>query len=98
MPSFENLKNTDIDVAVNAIIGSMLKNGYISELQNSILVSVKNDNSVKGKELEARITKEINDLLVSSKIYGIFAIKLLYSFIASNPSLLVSISWIDGKK
>lgn len=65
-----DLKNTDIDVAVNAIIGSMLKNGYISELQNSILVSVKNDDSVKGKELETRITKEINDLLVSSKIEG----------------------------
>lgn len=65
-----DLKDTDIDVAVNAIIGSMLKNGYISELQNSILVSVKNDDSVKGKELETRITKEINDLLVSSKIEG----------------------------
>lgn len=65
-----DLKNTDIDVAVNAIIGSMLKNGYISELQNSILVSVKNDDSVKGKELEDRISKEISDLLVSSKIEG----------------------------
>ena len=35
-----DLTGTDLDVAVNALIGSMLQNGYLSDLQNAILVSV----------------------------------------------------------
>lgn len=31
---------SDVNVAVNAMIGSMLQNGYLSELTNSILISV----------------------------------------------------------
>ena len=34
------LKGVDVDVATNAIIGSMVKNGYLSELSNSILLTV----------------------------------------------------------
>ena len=30
-----NLKNVDLDIAVNALIGSMVRNGYLSELDNS---------------------------------------------------------------
>ncbi len=41
-------KNTDLEMAVNALIGSMLKNGYINDMQNSILVSV--ENKMKQKE------------------------------------------------
>ncbi len=64
------LENVDLDVAVNAIIGSMLKQGYISEIQNSILVSVKNKDSEKAKEIEEKITKEIDKLLAAQKIEG----------------------------
>ena len=35
-----DLEDTDLEVAVNAIIGSMLKHGYINEMANSILLSV----------------------------------------------------------
>ncbi|MDD2427541.1 MAG: hypothetical protein PHV73_05540, partial [Eubacteriales bacterium] len=31
-----DLKGVDLDVAVNALIGSMVQNGYISEINNSI--------------------------------------------------------------
>ena len=31
------LRGVDVDVATNALIGSMVKNGYLSELSNSIL-------------------------------------------------------------
>lgn len=58
-----NLKNTDLEVGVNAIIGSMLKNGYISDLSNSILVSVENKNEAKNEELQKKITDQINDVL-----------------------------------
>jgi aspartate/methionine/tyrosine aminotransferase len=45
-----------VDVAVNAIIGSMLKNGYLSVDENSILVSVKNDDTGKADKLKNTIT------------------------------------------
>lgn len=35
-----NLKGSNVDVAVNAIFGSMVKNGYINENDNSILISM----------------------------------------------------------
>ena len=65
-----DLKGADLDVAVNALIGSMLKHGYISELQNSILITVENDDAVKGKALEDRLVKEVNDMMKSSAIEG----------------------------
>ena len=46
-----DLKGADLDVAVNALIGSMLKHGYLSELQNSILISVENGDAARGKKL-----------------------------------------------
>ena len=38
---------SDLDVAVNALVGSMLRNGYLNELSNSILISVDGDNAEK---------------------------------------------------
>ena len=46
-----DLKGADLDVAVNALIGSMLKHGYLSELQNSILISVENGLTSRGSLL-----------------------------------------------
>lgn len=65
-----DLQKVDLDVGVNAIIGSMLKNNYITEAQNSILVSVKNDDETKAKQLEERVSNEINELLKSQNING----------------------------
>ena len=65
-----DLRDTDLDVAVNALIGSMMKNGYIDELKNSILVSVENADAAKGTALQQRIVQEIDDLLQSSSIEG----------------------------
>lgn len=41
-----DFSGSTIEVAVNAIVGSMLKNGYLSEIANSILVSVEGENAV----------------------------------------------------
>lgn len=65
-----DLKGVDLDVAVNAIIGSMLKNGYIDELKNSVLISVENDDAAQGADLQARLTAEIEQLLSASSISG----------------------------
>lgn len=54
------LKGVDIDVATNALIGSMVKNGYLSEISNSILLTVESDDHDKSVEVTNRLTNEIN--------------------------------------
>ena len=67
-----DLKNTNLETAVNALIGSMLKNGYIDEIANSILISVQNKDKEKGAELQAKLVEEIDSLLSASSINGAF--------------------------
>ena len=52
------LKGVDVDVATNAIIGSMVKNGYLSELSNSILLTVESDDHQKSVEVTDRLTND----------------------------------------
>ena len=58
-----NLKKTDVNVAVNAIMGSMLKNGYISDKENSVLISL-----VDGKYDISKLAKEVYNFLEKEKI------------------------------
>lgn len=55
-----DLKGTQLEVAVNALIGSMMQNGYLDELQNSILVSVENSDNAKALALQQKVTDAIN--------------------------------------
>ncbi|MCI7472399.1 MAG: PepSY domain-containing protein [Clostridiales bacterium] len=65
-----DLTGTDLDVAVNAIIGSLLKHGYVDELANSVLVSVEDDDLTRGAALEEKLTGEISQVLESASING----------------------------
>lgn len=65
-----DLKGTDLDIAVNALIGSMLKHGYINDLDNSILVSVESDDNARSAALNQSIVSEINQIFTSSAIEG----------------------------
>lgn len=55
-----DLAGSDINVAINALIGSMVKNGYIDDLANSILISVDNPNSAESEALRQKIVDELN--------------------------------------
>ena len=55
-----DLKGTELSVAVNAIIGAMLRNGYLSDIQNSILVTVENTDAEKSNNLKQQIISIIN--------------------------------------
>lgn len=65
-----DLGGSNIDVALNAIIGSMLKNGYIDEAKNSILLTVDNKDKNKGEALKLKLTSEIEDMLKMGKVKG----------------------------
>ncbi len=63
-----NLKGVDLDVALNALIGSMFGHGYLSVDKNSILVSVDAENSKKAADMQERIKASIYELLANSGI------------------------------
>lgn len=62
------LKGTDANTAANAIVGSLLKNGYIDELANSILISVEDKDSARGEQLQAELTEQITATLSEASI------------------------------
>lgn len=63
-----DLRGTDLDVAVNAIIGSMLRTGYLSDIQNAILVSVENQDTARSAQLQQQITDAISAVFQSSPL------------------------------
>ena len=65
-----DLTGVQLNVAVNALIGSLLKNSYISELANSILISVEGKSEQSAALLQQRLTNDINDLLAGFGIDG----------------------------
>lgn len=54
------LGGSDLDVAVNAVIGSMLKNGYIDDMANSILLSVSGVNGFDADALRAQLAEDVD--------------------------------------
>ena len=63
-----DLEDTDLEVAVNAIIGSMLKHGYINEMANSILLSVSGVEGYDADALETKLSNEVNALLKNGAV------------------------------
>ena len=60
-----DLKDTDVDVALNAILGSMVKQGYLSEAKHMILLSVEGDDQEKADAMCTRFEKEVDNCLQS---------------------------------
>lgn len=60
-----DLKNVDVDVAINALIGSMVKNGYLSEAKNFILMTVEGNDPEKTEALRARLENAIDQSMQS---------------------------------
>ena len=65
-----DLSGVDLDVAMNALIGSMLKNGYITELANSVLISVENADIKRGAALQKKLAGEVDSLLSAASVQG----------------------------
>ena len=61
-----DLKGTQLNVAVNAIMGSLLQNGYLESISSTILISVEDDDAQRASRLEATLTEEVNAALVNA--------------------------------
>lgn len=63
-----NLKDSELKVAVNALIGSMVKKGYLSEIESGILVSVQNKDEAKAELIRKEIMKSIDVQLEQNNV------------------------------
>lgn len=66
-----DLKGVDLKVAVNAVIGSMVTNGYLNDLDNAILVTVSNDSISKASTLRTAVVSDIKDTLEEKKLKAV---------------------------
>ncbi|MGI6751990.1 MAG: PepSY domain-containing protein [Anaerovoracaceae bacterium] len=60
-----NFRNVDLDIGINALIGSMAKKGYLNDMGNSILITIESQDAKKGKILQEHISNEVQGLLNS---------------------------------
>lgn len=65
-----DFRGSDLDVAINALVGSMLRQGYITEIQNSILVSVDGNDREKNERLQEEVSREIDEILAGGGFTG----------------------------
>lgn len=58
-----DLRGTSLNVAVNAIVGSLLQHGYLSSLSSAILISVEDGDTQRAARLETSLTAEVDTAL-----------------------------------
>ena len=63
-----DLRGAQLNVAVNALIGSMVQHGYIDELKNSVLITVANEDAARAQALQERLMADVNGLLAGESV------------------------------
>ncbi|MGN0467168.1 MAG: PepSY domain-containing protein [Acutalibacteraceae bacterium] len=74
-----DLIGTDMDVAVNALMFSMIKHGYIDEMTNSVLVSVSDNGDVDYQSISQHIVNNVNEVFSKSAIEGCVMIQSVHN-------------------
>lgn len=78
-----DFRGSSLDVTVNALVGSMLRNGYLSEIENSILISVDSSDPQQGAAMQERLSAEVSELLHTDTFDG----AVLSQTVAHDPEL-----------
>ena len=87
---------SSLEVTVNALIGSMLTNGYLGELRNSILVSVSGGDSARAAALQQSVSGMIEAALGTGGVSGAVISQTLTSD-AAVTDLAASYNITEGK-
>lgn len=66
-----DLEGVDVNVAVNAVVGSMVTQGYFDESDNAILVTVTNDSISKASLLRTSIVSDIEKTLEENQVQAV---------------------------
>ena len=65
-----DLTGVQLDVAMNAIVGALLTQGYVDELANSILITVEDDDTGRGARLQQELTDQADAILANTSVNG----------------------------
>ena len=65
-----DLTGVPLDVAMNAIVGALLTQGYVDELANSILITVEDDDAGRGARLQQELTDQTDAILANTSVNG----------------------------
>ena len=61
-----DLEGAKLDVAVNAIVGSLVRNGYLSSISSAIMISVEDKNTARAEKLQRELTDAVDGVLQTS--------------------------------
>ena len=67
MGSGADLKGAKLDVAVNAIVGSLVRNGYLDSISSVIMISVEDKDTARAEKLQRELTSAVDDVLQTSE-------------------------------
>ncbi len=66
MDGGKDLKGVDLGVAVNALIGALVRNGYLDSVSSSILISVEDKNEERAAKLRREVTETVDSVLAAN--------------------------------
>ena len=67
MGSGADLKGAKLDVAVNAIVGSLVRNGYLNSISSAIMISVEDNDTARAEKLQRELTSTVDGVLQTSE-------------------------------
>ena len=62
-----DLRDAKLDVAVNAIVGSLVRNGYLSSISSAIMISVEDKDTARAEKLQRELTDAVDGVLQTSE-------------------------------
>ena len=62
-----DLKGAKLDVAVNAIVGSLVRNGYLNSISSAIMISVEDNDTARAEKLQRKLTSTVDGVLQTSE-------------------------------
>ena len=62
-----DLKGAKLDVAVNAIVGSLVRNGYLNSISSAIMISVEDNDTARAEKLQRELTSTVDGVLQTSE-------------------------------
>ena len=63
MSNGADLKGAKLDVAVNAIVGSLVRNGYLDSVSSAIMISVEDKDAARAEKLQRELTGTVDGAL-----------------------------------
>ena len=67
MSNGADLKGAKLDVAVNAIVGSLVRNGYLDSISSAIMISVEDKDTARAEKLQRELSSTVDGALQTSE-------------------------------